>query len=78
MAVGVDVVVALGFIGFGATICTRQEIEWSTVCSIFPPKISNFSPMGTMIRTEGLKQCEDTTNKLIIIGLQVKVDLCTL
>ena len=32
MAVTVAVAVAMGFIVFGATICTPQESYWSPVC----------------------------------------------
>ena len=32
--VAVDVTVAVCLIGFGSTICTRQEIECSSVCEI--------------------------------------------
>ena len=39
MAVAVDVdvslAVAVSFIGFGATICTRQQILWSPLVVIF-------------------------------------------
>ena len=36
LAVAVAVAMAVGFIGFSATIRTRQEIKWSPVCGIFP------------------------------------------
>ena len=35
LAVDVAVSVAVYFIGFIASICTRQEIEWSPVYGIF-------------------------------------------
>ena len=35
VALLVALAVAVGFIGFGVTICTRQEIMWSPVCLTF-------------------------------------------
>ena len=38
--VGVAVAVALGFVGFGDTICRRLDMKWYLVCRIFPLIVS--------------------------------------